>query len=87
MENKYEVWLRNKRTGNRRSIILWASSFREAEELVISGAFTRERNVITKDEEIIQIDKAYSDIQNDREVASLDSYDKMLLEIEPEQRR
>ena len=36
-----EVWLRNKRTANRRSIILWADSFSDAEDKAMDGSLTR----------------------------------------------
>ncbi len=59
MEAYYEVWLRDKRTGNRRSIILWANSFGKAEELVLEGRYTRMNSNITNDEEVGRIDKEY----------------------------
>lgn len=60
MESNYEVTLRDKRTGNRRSIILWATSFGDAESLVGDGKLTAQYYNI-KDEEIIRIDKEYED--------------------------
>lgn len=77
MENNYEVWLRNKRTGNRRSIILWACSFADAEGLAMAGSYTKGWFNIDH-EEIFRIDKEYE----------VDTYDEQkrqefLLTIEP----
>jgi hypothetical protein len=58
MHTNYEVWLRDKRTGNRRSIMLWASSFGEAEKLAMDGSLTRKWFDIGN-EEIFKIDKDY----------------------------
>ena len=81
MEDKYEVWLRDKRTGNRRSIILWAQSFSDAEQLVMFGANTRILFDLTKNEEIIRIDKEY-----DAELLTHDEQkrNEFLLSIEPD---
>lgn len=78
MEANYEVWLRDKRTGNRRSIILWATSFADAEALVGDGKLTAQYYNI-KDEEIIRIDKEY-------ETDTFDERKRMefLLTLEPE---
>ena len=57
-KSNYEVWLRNRSSGNRRSIILWASSFADAEDQVMNGAMTKEWFDI-RNEEIIKIDKEY----------------------------
>jgi hypothetical protein len=58
MPSNYEVWLRDKRTGNRRSIILWAESFADAEAQAMDGSLTRKWFDIGN-EEIFKIDKEY----------------------------
>jgi hypothetical protein len=58
MPSNYEVWLRDKRTGNRRSIILWAESFGDAESQAMDGSLTRKWFDIGN-EEIFKIDKEY----------------------------
>jgi len=55
---QYEVVLRDKRTGNRRSIMVAASCFAEAEAEVTDGTYTRKYFDIGN-EEIIRIDKDY----------------------------
>jgi len=58
VETNFEVWLRDKRTGNRRSVIVWATSFADAEQIVGDGKFTAQYYNI-KHEEIVRIDKEY----------------------------
>ena len=56
MPTNYEVWLRDKRTGNRRSIILWAESFSDAEVKLWMVVSTRKWfDLVTK--KSIRIDK------------------------------
>ena len=80
MESNYEVWLRDRRTGNRRSIILWASSFSEAEQLALNGSYTKQWFDI-RHEEIFKIDKEY----DPEPLLSHDEIAKMnwLISIEP----
>lgn len=65
MPSNYEVWLRDKRTGNRRSIILWAESFGDAENIAMDGSLTRKWFDIGN-EEIVKIDKEYDATSTDQ---------------------